>query len=200
MGATFAIRGLDEWTVPVLSARCWNLWWPVHVATYQLFGVETVRLPEFSQKFGVNPKIIAAILLLGICGASLVFMLKRLETDRIYLFLTLAIFGYAYTMVQVNVQYNQFFVFLPPLILVSLLNSRLFSASVKVTWPWFLQLLAYGGLGRDFCCGAHIFSYFGLNKAYTAGTLLVAAANAWIWLGFCRQYFASKFNAGPARV
>ncbi len=190
-GATFALRSLEQ----VLSPRSWNLWWPLHVVTYNLFGVEMVRLPNFTERFGVDPKIIGSVAMILVCGASLVQLYRKLAEQRLYIFFCMVMFGYAYTMVQVNVQYNQFFVFIPMLLLIALVNQRLFAMTIVLSIPWLIQLFTYGGLGRDFCCPSLVFGWLGLSKVFTGATLLVALVNALLWLLFSWYYFSGWFVA-----
>lgn len=196
LGSTFALRSLDQWSTPVLSPRTWNLWWPLHVATYNLFGTKMVQLPEFQGRFGINVKLVASIAMILICGAALVQLWRHLERQRIYIFLCMILLGSAYTMVQVNVQFNQFFVFIPMLWTVALLTPRLFSVALALSAPWLVQLLTYGGLGRDACCVSALFERFGINSVFTATTLLVALLNVVLWLGFIRLYFNGALAEG----
>ncbi|MBI4456227.1 MAG: hypothetical protein HY644_10045 [Acidobacteria bacterium] len=198
LGTTFAARSLDQWTLPVLSARCWNLWWPTHVAIYSLFGVKAVQLSEFTARFGANPRVLGSVAMVLVCAASLVQLYRQLPQRRIYIFLCMIMMGYAYTMVQVNVQFNQFFVFIPALLMIALANQRLFTTSVVIMIPWLAQLVVYGGLGRDFCCPSTVFGRLGLSHVFTGVTLLIALLNVFFWLQFGWRYFRGWFTTtGP---
>ncbi|MBI3939903.1 MAG: hypothetical protein HY315_03640 [Acidobacteria bacterium] len=195
LGTTIALRDLGVWAVEVLSARNWNLWWIIKVLTYRIFGEEAILPSNFATRFGADPKVIGSALMIFVWLLSLAQLFKKLPVERVYIFLSMIMMGYAYTMVQINVQFNQFFVFIPPLLLIALLSRRLFAMTFLVSLPWFIQFLAYGGLGRDFCCLPDLFRQFGATKLFTGASLLIAVLNIVLWLLFCWQYFAGQLIA-----
>lgn len=200
LGATATVRSLGEWSVEVLSARAWNVWWPIQLVVRYLWGADPTKLAEFKSRFGVDARLLGSVIMLLVSGLSLAKMFMELPVRRIYVFLCAVMLAYAYTMVQVNVQYNQFFMLIPILLLVSLANRRLFAMTVVVSTPWALQLLAYGGLGRDVCCIPGLFTRFGLGFAFIGIALLISLINVAIWVSFSWQYFSGRFTAPGDRL
>ena len=195
LGATAALRSLGEWSIEVLSARSWNLWWPVQFVVGQVAGLEAIQLPGFQARFHLDARRIGSALMLIVWVVSLWKLWVELPRRRVYVFLCFVMMGLAYSMVQVNVQYNQFMVFMPVLGLVSLTDRRLFAAWAVFSIVGALQLVSYGGFGRDLCCVPEALARAGLKQVFTMGTLVEAAINVGLSGWMFREYLTSGFGA-----
>jgi hypothetical protein len=148
LGSTSALTSLQDWSIPVLSARSWNFWWLFGFLRGN-FSNNIISLTSFQKYFGFKASLISYAIYFT-CLMFTFFKLKnhllKFNAKVILVFTALV----CYNTIILNVQYNQFIIIIPFLLYFTLYDTKIRKFTFPLLFFYFAQIIFNGGFGRDF--------------------------------------------------
>ena len=186
LGSFSAILFLENWSNIVLSARSWNFWW---IFSSILEKNPTYSVNNFIEKYHFNVKLLAHLLFILHILISFFYFHKFKNKNINLIFLLFISIAFGYNMFELNVQYNQFYIFIPFMILFLFENILFFKFTISIWTLYFLQLFVYGGIGNDLNTPYGYFSNLGISRYFNYTTLIFASTLIILWYFYFKQVF-----------
>ena len=194
LGSISAIFSLDTWSITVLSARSWNIWWLI---SYFDSGLNKMEVPisTFNQIHSIKVNIIANLIFLsGILYFSFLYYKFKIKDIKSAMFLFLGSL-FCYNMLMLNVQYNQFIIFIPFVLYFAIVIPDLFYYGLAICFFYFSQIFYYGGLGRDFGLPIGLIMRLNIVNAFHFFIIFFTLLIIIVWAIFFKKiYINLKYN------
>ncbi len=188
LGSISAVFSLDTWSVTVLSARSWNFWWLMSYFDSNLSTME-VSISKFNQIHFLNIGLFSYVIFILLISYFL-FLFIKLKNKNLssvmFLFLASLL---CYNMFMLNVQYNQFIIFIPFVLYFSVVLPELFYYSLMICVFYFSQIFYYGGLGRDIGTPAGLVNRLNLNSFFNSIIIFCTILIFILWVIYLRKIY-----------
>jgi hypothetical protein len=186
LGSFSSIVSLDSWSLTLLSARSWNIWWLLSYFDSGMASME-ISISLFNKIHNINIAYFSSLIFIFLISYSLFLFYKSKNKSLNYiLFLFLSCFSY-YNMFMLNVQYNQFIIFIPIVIYFGVLAPELFHFSLVICSFYLLQIFYYGGFGRDIGSPAGLINRLDFNYALNSFFSLLTIIIFIIWFFYLKK-------------